>query len=95
MNLEYQYCCVNAPDIEELEFIIDNNREVTYETLRKNINPESFKEVKESLGYTRQLYNDCGITLKSDYAVTFHKSKTPEGKIVFYIRHSAIEYIFY
>jgi len=92
---EYQYCCVNAPDIDELNYIIDNNRDITYNTLRKNVDTESFNDVKKSLGYNRQLFLDCGITLQNDYTVSFHKSKLPDGRKVYYICHSAIEYIFY
>ena len=91
----YQYCCVSPKNLTELNYIIDNSKKITYKTLRNNVNSESFKEVKEMLGYNRQLWHDCGITLKSDWAVSFYKSKTPKGKLVYYIRHSAIEYIFY
>lgn len=91
----YQYCCVSPISLEELDYIIDNSREITYETLRNSVDPESFKEIKEMLGYNRHLQRDCGITLKSDYAIGFYKSKTPKGQPVYYIRHSAIEYIFY
>lgn len=91
----YQYCCVSPKSITELNYIIDNSREITYETLRKRVDPESFKEVKEMLGYNRQLQRDCGITLKSDWGVSFYKSKMLKGKPVYYICHSAIEYIFY
>ena len=68
---------------------------ITYATFRKHVETESFNEIKEGLGYTRQLQKDCDITLSNDYSVSFHKSKTPEGKPVYYICHSAIEYIFY
>lgn len=92
---EYQYCCVNAPDIDELNYIIDNSREITYETFRKNVETESFNEIKEGLGYTREVQRGCNLTLKNDWAVSFHKSKTEDNKQVYYICHSAIEYIFY
>lgn len=92
---EYQYCCVHPKSIDELNYIIDNEREITYNTLRKNVDSDSFKEVKELLGYNKQLFLDCGLTLQNDYAVSFHKSKLPDGRRVYYIRHSAIEYIFY
>lgn len=95
VRMNFQYSCVSPKDIEELNHIIDNSREVTYKTFRKYVETESFNNIKEGLGYTKQLYNDCGLTIENDYAVSFHKSKTIEGKPVYYLRHSAIEYIFY
>jgi len=91
----YQYCCVSPRDLEELQYIVDNNQNITYPTFRKHVNTESFNEIKEDLGYTSQLKKDCNIALSNDWSVSFHKSKTPDGKSVYYICHSAIEYIFY
>lgn len=91
---EYYSNCVHYPDIDELNHIIDVNKEITYKTFRSHVDTESFNEVKEGLGYTAKLKRNCNLTIQNDYAVSFHKSKTPEGKTVYFIRHSAIEYIF-
>lgn len=91
----YQYCCVSPNNLDELNHIIDNNRNITYETFKKHVDTESFNEIKESLGYTPQFKKDCNISISNDWSISFHKSKTPEGKDVYYLCHSAIEYIFY
>lgn len=84
-KLNFQYCCVSPADLEELQYIVDNNREITYKTFISKVDKEYIKEFNS---------NSC-IPLDQDYAVSFHKSKTQKGKIVYYFRHSAIEYIFY
>lgn len=93
-RLKFYSNCVNYPDVDELNHIIDVNRDITYKTFRGHVDTESFNEVKECLGYTAELRKNCSLTLENDYAVSFHKSKTPEGKTVYYLRHSAIEYVF-
>jgi hypothetical protein len=35
----------------------------------------------------------AGLTMAGDWAVSYHKSKL-HGKTVYYLRHSAIEYVF-
>lgn len=84
-KLQYQYCCIDcrSSDMhEELMYILDNAREITYRTFRKYIN------VKEA--NKRHL-----IPLHKDWHVTFHKSKNLEGKTVYFYTHSRIEYIYY
>jgi len=93
-RLTYQYNCVGCPNINELNYIIDNAKDITYQTFRRHVDTESFTLLKEQLGYTPQLARDCSLTLANDWAVSFCKSKTPKGKPVYYIRHSAIEHIF-
>lgn len=88
--MRFRYSCVSPRSLRELDFIIDNSREVTYQTVRKHIGSENMKELSSSLGY-----DDCDLTLEDDYAVSFHKSKLPDGSSVYYVRHSAIEYIYY
>ena len=91
---EYYSNCVHYPDIDELQYIVDVNKEITYKTFRSHVDTESFNAIKESLGYTAELGRKYNLTIQNDYAVSFHKSKTPKGEIVYYINHSAIEYIF-
>lgn len=91
---QYFSNCVSYPDIDELNHIIDSNMVITYRTFRKHVDTKSFNELKRYLGYTEELRKNCNITIENDYSVSFHKSKTPDGTTVYYIRHSAIEYIF-
>jgi hypothetical protein len=87
--MRYQYCCVEPKSLNELTHIIDNEREITYQTLKKYVGKEELDLLESSLGYDKYL------KLKDDYAVSFHKSKKENGQPVYYVRHSAIEYVFY
>lgn len=73
-------------DITEMT---DNSIEVTARTFRKNIGSEEYKRLQADLGY-----GDCpGLTLASDYAVSFYRSKY-KGRRCYYVDHSGIEYVF-
>lgn len=77
----FQHTCVSCSGsrLRELEHIIDHERSVTFETFKRNVD-----EVPE-----------YSVALKDDYAVSFHKSRLPNGKRVYYYVHSAIEHIYY
>lgn len=40
-------------------------------------------------------YKSSGLTFKRDWHIGYYKSKIPSGKVVYYFRHSAVEYVFY
>lgn len=90
ITVDYAYSCVGCPDLSELEYIIEHERSVSYRTFRLHIGAGEMKRLNDMLGYT-----GSGLSLASDWAVSFHKSKTPDGKTVYYMRHSAIEYVYY
>jgi hypothetical protein len=90
-QFKYQYNCVSPKSLKELNHIIDNLTNITYETFRKHVNKDDFKMLKESLGYVPGSLP----TWKQDWSITYHKSKTPKGKTVYIFCHSGIEYIFY
>jgi hypothetical protein len=82
--------CVNWPkdQVNDLIKMIDNGRDITWKTFRKNIGFESFWELEHHLGYP------CGnLKLENDYAVSFHSGKY-QGKKAYWCRHSAIEYVY-
>lgn len=83
--LQYQYNCVSPLDIEELTHIVENSIEITYRTFITKVDRQTVEDFNKGF---------C-IPLDKDWSVSFHKSTTPEGKIVYYFRHSGIEYIFY
>lgn len=87
--MNYQYCCVSPNSLKELKYIIDNNSDVTYNTFIKHVDKDDMNLLKKDLGYNRDL------TLKNDWHVSYHKSKLPDGRPVYFLCHSAIEYIFY
>lgn len=88
--MKFRYSCVNCPNVNELEYILEHERTITHDTFRRNIGKKQYDKLNRLLGYDK--YN---LTLKTDYHVSYHKSKTPDGKIVYYLDHSAIEYVYY
>lgn len=84
----YQYCCVHPRHREELQYIVDHEKQITYKTFIKHVKGNADYVIK-SLGY------DSTFPIYQDWCVTFHKSKLPDGRPVYFICHSSIEYIFY
>jgi len=89
-RLNYRYNCTSPKSLSELEYIIEHERQITYKTFRSKIDTEDFNYIKSMLGY-----DNSPIKLKDDWAVSYHKSKLPNGEPVYYLQHSMIEYIFY
>lgn len=88
-NLIYETNCVNfpAPLVDHLMKMIDDSEDVSFETLRKNVNLDSLKDLISTVfGHTQ-------ASIKRDWAVHFYKSKLFDTT-VYYIDWSAIEYIF-
>lgn len=89
--MTYRFDCVGVPrsSVPDLIDMIDRNREVTAATFKKNVGAENYKMLETALGYPFG-----SLRLATDYAVTFHKSKF-KGRKAYYVRHSAIEHVFY
>ena len=60
-----------------------------YDTFKSHVDKESREELERSLGY-----RDGGLKIEKDWAVRFFKSKDQDGNPIYFIRHSAIEFIF-
>lgn len=89
---KFQYNCVNPRSLSELEYIVDNYKNITYSTFIKNVDKEQLQDLKVDLGYTPGSLP----TLKTDWAVRFGKVFLPKKQIWAYILiHSGIEYVFY
>lgn len=84
--------CVSAKG-DDIQEMVDQARDITYQTFVRNVDPESLQKVKNAIGYTRELQKNCGITLENDYGVSFHKSKY-RGRPCYYFCWSAIEHVF-
>ena len=86
---EYQYItsCVEST-AEDITPMVDDAIDITWDTFRKHV-PQSF------LHYLFPFYawKGKGLHIKDDYAVSFHRSKF-KGERCYYVRHSAIEYVF-
>ena len=85
MLKEFQYDCGHPKSLEELECIIEKAKEITYQTFRKNIEKYFIKDFNSMVG----------LPLSQEPYAMFFKSKTINGKTVYYFEHSAIEYVFY
>ena len=93
MATRYRYVtnCVNVPesDVDALIEMIDNAKDTSYDALSRRVGVPLLKE--HFPGYAWG--SERGLRMTKDYAVSYHRS-TFKGKRVYYVRWSAIEYIF-
>lgn len=68
---------------------IDRSLEITAETFKRRIGVEAYNDIEEQLGYGKNQF----MRIADDYAVSFHRSKW-HSHTIYYLRHSAIEYVF-
>lgn len=83
----YTTCCVNSA-AEAIHAMVDSARDVSLATIRRHC--AGLDEWARQMSYA--VGSERGLHLKDDWAVSFHKSHY-KGKPCYYIRHSAIEYI--
>ncbi len=84
----YRYNCVYAPDIDELNHIVDNAKPISRRTFTKRVDEAERKMVEEMLGYSRS------FTINKDWHVSYFRSRTLRGVPVYVLCHSCIEYVF-
>jgi hypothetical protein len=77
-------------DREFLSKMIDEAKEITYSTLIKHVPVDMLSEI---FGYYNWSRGGGSLRLKNDWAVSFYRSAF-NGKHCYFVRHSAIEYIF-
>ena len=85
---EYLTCCVEST-AEAINEMVDAAIDVTYQTMLKHC--PGLIEWAVGQGYERN--RRTGLTLKQDWAVSFHRSKY-RGQRCCYVCWSAIEFIF-
>lgn len=68
--------------------MVDAARSITFATFRRNC--AGVQDWARSMGYS--IAGERGLHLKDDWAVSYHKS-VYSGRPCYFIRHSAIEYI--
>lgn len=97
MKLNFYSSCVNWPrdDVNTdggLCSMIDRQVSVTRQTFMRHVNKHDREVLERHFGYAP---HDPGasLTMKRDFAVGYAKSLL-HGKIVYFINHSAIEYVF-
>lgn len=84
----YRYNCVYAPDIQELNHIIDNARPIKRQAFIRRVDQADRRHVEEMLGYNRS------FPIIRDWHVSYFKSRTLRGAPVYVLCHSGIEYVF-
>ncbi len=84
----YRYNCVYAPDINELNHIVDNRRTISRRTFISRVDQTEKERIEEMLGYDRS------FPIKKDWHVSYFKSRTLLGVPVYVLCHSGIEYVF-
>lgn len=95
-ELNYLNNCVGWPrdDVSAeggLSDMIDRALDITRSTFLKHVNRESLHELETNLGYDK--HPKQGLTMAGDYHVSYHRSKL-HGETVYFLKHSAIEYVF-
>lgn len=86
-NYVYRTCCVNST-AKLINEMIEEGQEVTLATFRRHC--QGVSEWAQSMGYETDKRR--GLTLANDWHVRYYKSRY-KGKPCYFIRHSAIEYI--
>jgi hypothetical protein len=92
MALQYITCCVNLSmgDVPDLYHMIDHARRVTYRSAVAKIGRKELGAVFPDYDWSNKPRH---LTMRKDWHVAYFRS-TFRGKPVYYVKHSAIEYIF-
>lgn len=93
MSFRYFNNCVNwnRDDVHKeggLCDMVDSGRDITRRTFIKNVGLPEVREFEKSMGYPFG-----GLTMAADYAVAYYRGKL-HGERVYWVKHSAIEYVF-
>lgn len=85
--------CVSWPlsQVPALIEMVDDARQITRETFRRHVDRADRERLEQRLGY--ELHPALGLTCAGDYCVSYHSSKL-HGRRVYFVTHSAIEYVF-
>ena len=92
-RMRYLTNCVEVgmSELEHLQAMQDEGREVTLATGRRHCDPADFRAFERRMGYDTGGERG-GLRLKDDWHVGYFKS-TWKGRPCYYIVHSAIEHI--
>jgi len=89
--MDYQWNCSCPPDVEKLEQMCDDGRDITRAAFLKKVPVE---KVHDLFPFYDTHWKQGGLTMASDWYIRYYSSKY-DGKVCYYIVHSAIEYVFY
>jgi hypothetical protein len=92
----YYNNCVNWPkhDVTTpggLSDMIYHAIEISRQSFKKHVSKGQLDGLANFLGYAK--HPKQGLTMAGDPHITYHRSKL-HGQRVYYLRHSAIEYVF-
>lgn len=92
MALQYLTSCVELTtrDLDALHGMVDCGRQVSYRTARDHIGRDVLASVFPDYKWTR---TPGGLSMRHDWHVGYFRSVF-RGRPVYYVVHSAIEYIF-
>jgi hypothetical protein len=66
-NYYYIACCVDS-NAEDIEYMVNNAVEVTFEEFITHVNNKEFRKIERDMGYP---FNEYLKEMKDDYAVSF------------------------
>ncbi len=90
----FQTCVEWVAPLELLTAIVDNSKQISEATFRRRVCKHDYQSLQLQLGYfLRKMPRNGGLTIKEDYHVAFFRSKVA-GEPLYYMQHSAIEYVF-
>ena len=96
-QLPFYHNCVGWPrdDVHEpggLCDMIDAARPITRKTFLKHVDRNDQRDLERMLGYAPHEPDSC-LTMKRDWAVSYHRSELHEQRVYFFTQ-SAVEYVF-
>ena len=95
MKATYRINCtqLGSDSIGDLQAMTDCARPISYDSFRREVSGADLDMLADQFGYVKDPQRG-GLSLRRDRMVEFFRS-VYKGKPCFYMRHSAIEYIFY
>jgi hypothetical protein len=92
--MKYVTCCVDCTmaDLTDLNEMIERNIQVSYRTLMRRVGREVLASVPMFRNYDWRL-RPHDLTMSRDWMVSYHRSWW-QGQRCYYVRWSAIEFIF-
>lgn len=86
--MQYVTCCIHST-ADAIRDMIDHERQISYKTALKRIGRNELAKVFPDYDWQRS----GGLTMKRDWHVGYYRSRYL-GRPCYFVRHSAIEYIF-
>jgi len=86
---KYAFDCRMAPDVDALQEMVDNAKQITYKTFIKHVSVHQLAEMFPM--YERR--KNQGLTLANDWSVSFYVSKY-KGNRCYFLDWSRIEFVF-